>query len=52
MDWSNNTTIHNQIAQDIDDLFFKYQEYDKIKLNYDVIDKIIENIKTVALRRF
>lgn len=52
VDWTNNTTIHNRIAQDIDDLFYKYETDRGLKLSFDTIDKIIENVKTVALRRF
>ena len=52
IDWTHNKTIHDRIAQDIDDLFYKYEKERGLKLPFDVIDKIIENIKTVALRRF
>ena len=52
VDWTNNKTIHDRIAQDIDDLFFEYEKERGLKLSFDTIDKIIENIKTVALRRF
>lgn len=52
VDWTNNTTIHDRIAQDIDDLFYQYEKERGLKLSFDVIDKIIENVKTVALRRF
>ena len=52
VDWTNNKTIHDRIAQDIDDLFFKYQKERGLKLSFDTIDMIIENVKTVALRRF
>ena len=52
VDWTNNKTIHDRIAQDIDDLFYEYECAGKFKLPFDVIDKIIENVKTTALRRF
>lgn len=52
VDWTNNKTIHDRIAQDIDDLFFEYEKERGLKLSFDTIDKIIENVKTVALRRF
>lgn len=52
VDWTNNKTIHNRIAQDIDDLFYQYEKERGLKLSFDTIDKIIENVKTVALRRF
>ncbi len=52
VDWSNNTTIHAKIAQDIDDMFYRHEKEGLLKLDFDTIDKIIENVKTVALRRF
>lgn len=52
VDWTNNTTIHDRIAQDIDDFFFALEKDKGLKFSFDVIDKIIENVKTVALRRF
>ena len=52
VDWSGNTDIHNAIAQDIDDLFYELEKDNKIKLPYEKIDKIIENVTTVALKRF
>lgn len=52
VDWTNNQTIHDRISQDIDDLFYEYEKNRGLILDFDVIDKIIENVKTVALRRF
>jgi type I restriction enzyme R subunit len=52
IDWTHNKTIHDRIAQDIDDLFFNYEKEQGLKIPFDVVDKVIENIKTVALRRF
>lgn len=52
VDWTNNKTIHDRISQDIDDLFYKYEKEHSLKLSFDLIDKIIDNVKTVALRRF
>ena len=52
VDWHNNQTIHNQIAQDIDDLFYKYETENGFKIDFDTVDKIIDNVITVALRRF
>ena len=52
VDWTNNKTIHDRISQDIDDLFYKYEKERKLRISFDVVDKIIENVKTVALRRF
>ena len=52
VDWSTNKTIHDRISQDIDDLFYKYEKEKGLVLSFETIDKIIENVKTVALRRF
>ena len=52
VDWTNNKTIHDRLSQDIDDLFYKYEKEHGLKLSFDLIDKIIDNVKTVALRRF
>lgn len=52
VDWTNNKSIHDKIAQDIDDMFYQYECEGKCKFSFEVIDKIIENVKTTALRRF
>ena len=52
VDWTNNKTIHDRISQDIDDLFYEYETEHGLVLDFELIDKVIENIKTVALRRF
>lgn len=52
VDWTNNKTIQDRISQDIDDLFYKYEKEYGLVLSFDLIDKIIDNVKTVALRRF
>ena len=52
VEWTNNQTIHNRISQDIDDLFYAYEKNRGLVLSFDLIDKVIENVKTVALRRF
>lgn len=52
VDWTHNLTIQDRISQDIDDLFYRYQKEKGLVLSFDVIDMIIENVKTVALRRF
>ena len=43
---------HEELKFDIDDLFYDYEKERGLKLSFDTIDKIIENVKTVALRRF
>ena len=52
VDWQTNKDIHNKIAQDIDDMFYEIEKEKGINIDFDAIDKIIENVITVALRRF
>jgi type I restriction enzyme R subunit len=52
VDWQNNIDTHNKIAQQIDDLFYEYEQNKGLHIGFEAIDKIIENVKTVALRRF
>ena len=52
VDWSSNKTIHDRISQDIDDLFYEYEKEKGLIVPFDTVDKIIENVKTVAMRRF
>lgn len=52
VDWQTNKEIHNKIAQDIDDMFYRLENEIGFKIDFDTIDKIIENVITVALRRF
>ena len=37
---------------DIEDLLYDYGEDVREKISHDLTDKIVENVKTVALRRF
>lgn len=52
VDWHDNVEIHNRIAQELDDLLFDFKEKHHLVIDFDTIDKIIEQIKTVALRRY
>lgn len=52
VDWQSNRDVHNKIAQDIDDVFYDLEKTRGIKIGFESIDKIIENVITVALRRF
>ena len=52
VDWQTNKEIHNKIAQDIDDMFYRLEKGNVFSIDFDTIDKIIENVITVALRRF
>ena len=52
VDWHDNIDIHNRIVQELDDLLFEFKEKYNWDIDFDTIDKIIEQIKTVALRRY
>ena len=52
VDWTHNISIHSKIDQDIDDLFYRYECMGRLSLPFDIIDKVIENVKMTALRRF
>lgn len=52
VDWQTNKAIHNKIAQNIDDMFYRLEKEQGFVVDFDTIDKIIENVITVALRRF
>ncbi len=52
VDWHNNKDIHNRIAQDIDDYFYELETQKGFKVDFDTIDKLIDHVLTVALRRF
>lgn len=52
VDWQTNKEIHNRIAQDIDDMFYRLDNESGFEIDFDTIDKIIENVITIALRRF
>lgn len=52
VDFHNNIDVHNKIAQEIDDLLFDYSNTYSINLSIESIDKIIENAKIVAIRRY
>ncbi|MGK5511086.1 type I restriction endonuclease subunit R [Brevibacillus formosus] len=52
VDWHDNIEVHNRIAQELDDLIFDFGKEHNLKISFDQVDKIIEQIKTVALRRY
>ncbi|MFY3792563.1 type I restriction endonuclease subunit R [Ureibacillus sp. MALMAid1270] len=52
VDWHNNAQVHNRIEQDIDDLLYDFSKEKNVVLEDDVILKIIEQIKVVALKRY
>lgn len=52
VDWTSNTDIQKKIAQALDDLLYDYSDNNGWDLSFEIIDKLIDNIKTIALRRF
>lgn len=52
IDWHDNVDVHNKIAQEIDDILYDYTRATGIEIPFDEIDKIIERIKNVALKRY
>lgn len=52
VDWQTNKDIHNKIAQDIDDMFYDIELNKGVKVDFNIVDKIIENVIIVSLRRF
>ena len=53
VDWRDNLDVHNRIEQAIDDLLYD-ELFDKhaLEAKSDQIEKIIEELKTIALRRY
>jgi type I restriction enzyme, R subunit len=52
IDWHDNIEVHNRMAQELDDLLYDFSKENQINIDFDTIDKIIEQVKTVALRRY
>lgn len=52
VDWHDNPDVHKKISQEIDELLYLVKKKHFPKMTFDQIDIMIENIKTVALRRY
>ena len=52
VDFHDNTDIHNRIAQEIDDLLFDFKKEHNLELPIEQIDKIIEIIKSISVKRY
>ena len=52
IDWTSNTDIHKKISHALDDVLYDYSDNNGWELSFEIMDKIIENVKTIALRRF
>lgn len=52
VDWHENPDVHKAISKSIDDLLYMFKKKHLPDLTYGQIDRIIDTIKTVALRRY
>lgn len=52
VDWTSNTDIHKKISHALDNLLYDYSDSNNWNLSFDIMDRIIDNVKTIALRRF
>ena len=52
VDWTSNIDIHKKISHALDDLLYDYSDNNNWNLSFEIMDKIIDNFKTIALRRF
>ncbi|SHH15967.1 type I restriction endonuclease subunit R [Desulfosporosinus lacus] len=52
VDWHDNPDVHKRISQEIDGLLYLLKKKHFPELTYKQIDRIIEAVKTVALRRY
>lgn len=53
VEWHNNVEINKRIEQKLDDLLYKFCEENDLKIEYPKdVDRIIDTVKTVALRRY
>lgn len=52
VDWHDNPDVHKKISQEIDGLLYLVKKKHFPKMTFEQIDTMIENIKTVALRRY
>lgn len=52
VDWHDNSDVHKMISREIDDLLYEVKKKHFPSMTFKQIDAMIENIKTVALRRY
>ncbi len=52
VDWHDNSDVHKIISREIDDLLYEVKKKHFPSMTFKQIDAMIENIKTVALRRY
>ncbi len=52
VDWTSNSDIHKKINHALDNLLYDYSDSNNWNLGIDIMDRIENNVKTIALRRF
>ncbi|MFA7055182.1 MAG: type I restriction enzyme endonuclease domain-containing protein, partial [Acholeplasmataceae bacterium] len=52
VDWHDNLDVHKKITAEIDDYLYNLRQTTAPGLTFDLIDRLISDIKTVALRRY
>ena len=52
VDWYENTDVHNRIDQEVEDLLFDFAETNNIHIGIDLIDRILKEVRAVALKRY
>ena len=52
IDWHNNDDVHKKMEQELDDLIYDFSKDNDLNLSFDQIDKIIEQLIKVALKRY
>ena len=52
VDWHENPDVHNRIDQEVEDLLFDFAETNNIVIGLKLIDKILKEVRAVALRRY
>lgn len=51
-DWHDNLEVHKRIEQEIDDLLYEFSKENNVEIDLETVDKIIDQIKTVARKRY
>ena len=52
VDWHDNRDVHNRMEQELEDLLFEFAEANNINLDFNQIDKILNETRIVALKRY
>ena len=52
VDWHDNIDVHKKITAEIDDYMYNIRQASAPGLTFEIIDQLISDIKTVALRRY